>query len=390
MSEDDKKRDRALQRRVRERQAKTGESYQAAWRQLTGSDDAPAEDARQFKVDDATAHDVPQIEVGSAMDAESASALLDAWQKLTTRQREALDAARAKLAPRYAEVDTKSGAATRFVLTLHLPLVLPRQPTRVATRAKEGAVDLDRIFISGAGTGWGANDWVVNDIEIDGRSQLTLKDLSGALFGTRGVAANPKATTTFAIEGFDTVEYDHELALIVTYVGPNPEGASFYASAIGTAPPQRPTIIPIASSSPLLFMTKTTIGARIENTPFQVERIEIEESWDWLVHDVRINGRTQFMQAGDIPGDMFAVAAIDSFVSWERCEAGGEIEVDVTYIGLAESVIFKCRLEGTVVCDDHSTPPSDLSVIVRMDDTPPTKVVGTCNWRPRPIRNDAS
>ena len=40
MSED-KKRDRALQRRVRERQEKTGESYQAAWRQLTDQADQP-------------------------------------------------------------------------------------------------------------------------------------------------------------------------------------------------------------------------------------------------------------------------------------------------------------------------------------------------------------
>src|SRR2546422_202014 len=35
---DDKKRDRALQRRVRERQDKTGESYQAAWRRMTGDE----------------------------------------------------------------------------------------------------------------------------------------------------------------------------------------------------------------------------------------------------------------------------------------------------------------------------------------------------------------
>ena len=42
--DDDKKRDRALQRRVRERQAKTGESYQAAWRQLTDGD-PPANEA---------------------------------------------------------------------------------------------------------------------------------------------------------------------------------------------------------------------------------------------------------------------------------------------------------------------------------------------------------
>ena len=45
MSED-KKRDRAFQRRVRERQAKTGESYQAAWQQL--ADQKDPEDSEQL------------------------------------------------------------------------------------------------------------------------------------------------------------------------------------------------------------------------------------------------------------------------------------------------------------------------------------------------------
>ena len=330
---DDKKRDRALQRRVRERQAKTGENYQAAWRQLTGSD-APATDAP----------------------------------------------------PRAAEEDDAAlPLAPRLVLPLHLPRVLPQQPTRATARAKEGAVDIDRIIISGAGTAGGAADWVVNDIEVNGRSQLALKNLSGALFGTRGVAANPKATTTFSIEGFDPVEHDHELAIIVTYVGPNPEGVPFFASAIGSPSPQRPTIVPIVSGSPLPISTKTTIGARIENAPFQVERLEIEEGWDWIVNDLRINGRTQFAQSGDIPGDMFDTTAIDTFVSLEECAAGGEIEVDVTYIGAAEREIFKGRLAGTVVRDDRGTPPPDLRVIVRTgnkisDDA----VIGACNWRSAP------
>ena len=43
---DDKKRDRALQRRVRERMAKTGESYQAAWQQL--ADQKAPEDPKQL------------------------------------------------------------------------------------------------------------------------------------------------------------------------------------------------------------------------------------------------------------------------------------------------------------------------------------------------------
>ena len=339
---DDKKRDRALQRRVRERQAKTGESYQAAWRQLTGSI-APAEDA--------AAEDAPTQEVN--------------------------DVAPMSFVP-------------RLILPLHLPRVLPHQPTRVTARAKKGAVDIDRIFISGAGTEGGAGDWVVNDIEVDGRSQLTLKNLSGALFGTHGVAANPKATTTFSIEGFDPVEYNREFAIIVTYVGPNPDGVPFFASAIGTPPPQRPTIVPIVSGSPLLISTKTTIGALIKGAPFQVERLEIEDAWDWIVNDLRINGRTQFAQSGDIPGDMFATSAIDSFVSLEECTAGGEIEVDVTYIGTAERSIFKGRLEGTVVRDDLRSPPPDLHVIVRTGDTHANEVVATCNWRPPTIGDDAS
>jgi hypothetical protein len=217
-----------------------------------------------------------------------------------------------------------------------------------------------------------------------------LKNLSGALFGTHGVAANPKATTTFSIEGFDPVEYDRELTIIVTYVGPNPDGVPFFASAVGTPPPQRPTIVPVVSRSPLPISTKTTIGARVETAPFQVDRIEIEDGWDWIVNDLRINGRTQFMQSGDIPGDMFAVSAIDSFVSLEECEAGGKIEVDVTYIGTAESAIFKGRLEGTVVRDDLRSPPPDLRVIVRTGDMPSNEVVATCNWRPPTIGGDAS
>lgn len=343
---DDKKRDRVLQRRVRERQAKTGESYQAAWRQLTGST-APAEDA--------LTEDAPPQEVNDAK----------------------------SVAP--------MPFAPRLILPLHLPRVLPHQPMRATARAKEGAIDIDRIFISGAGTEGGASDWVVNDIEVDGRSQLTLKNLSGALFGTRGVAANPKATTTFSIEGFDPVEYDRELAIIVTYVGSNPDGIPLYASAVGSSPPQRPTIVPIVSDAPLPISTKTTIGARIENAPFQVDRIEIEEAWDWIVNDLRINGKTQFAQSGNIPGDMFATTAIVEFVSLEECGAGDEIEIDVTYIGAAEKTIFKGRLEGTVVRDDYSSPPPDLRVIIRTGDKiTDTPVIATCNWRPPMIRGGTS
>jgi len=334
---DKEKRDRALQRRVRERQAKTGESYQAAWRQLTDSDDTP-----------------------TPIDPDAADAASPDHYPFTPR----------------------------LVLSLHLPRVLPRQPTRVTVQAKE-AIDIERLFISGAGTAGGPADWIVNDIEVDGRSQLALKDLSGAMFGTRGIAANRKATTAFSIQGFDPVEHDRDFTIIVTYIGPNPEGVPFFASAVGSPPPQRPTVLPIASKALLPPMTKVTITARVQNAPFQMHLLEIDDgdtsggAADWIIEDLRINGRSQFAQPGPIPGDMFSTTAIESFVAMEACEAGNAIEIDVNYRGQNESgASFTGRLEGTVVRDDYDVVPPDLNVIVETSGQGPRNIViATCAWR---------
>lgn len=350
---DDKKRDRALQRRVRERQVKTGESYQAAWRQLTDSD-APSSDGPPL---------VTKIAIGAV--------------GLTTSQGVAV-----------AE-DPPFSSLSRIIIPLHLPRVVPRQPTRVAARASNSAMDVERIRISGAATPGGAADWVVNDIEIDGQSQLTHKDLSGALFGGNGVAAAKHATTELSLEGFDPVERGRELVLVVTYVGPNPDGAPFFAAAVGSKPQQRPTIVPIASKSPLPPTTKATITARMQNAPFQMVRLEIGDEGapggaaDWIVEDLRVNGRSQFAQPGPIPGNMFSTTAIDSFVKIETCEAGNAIEIDVNYIGLNESgAAFAAHLEGTVTRDDYSVPPPDLRVIVETSGQGPgDTVIASCNWR---------
>jgi hypothetical protein len=394
MSDEEKKRDRALQRRVRERQAKTGESYQAAWRQLTGTE-APTEEP----LPDPAEEGAPPP---------GASALPRILGKSLPEQLQQLVRARKESPSR----------ASRAVLPLHHPHVPPHQPTRAAVRAKEGAVDIDRIIISGAGTEGGASDWVVNDIEVDGRSQLAVKDLSGALFGSRGVAASRKAATTFSIAGFDPVEYGRELAIVVTYVGSNPDGVPFFASAIGTPPPQRPTIVPISSSAPILpgppsFPTvvaskvvlpadsklpATTITVRVQSAPFQMERLEIDDDGtvggaaDWIIEDLRINGRTQFGQPGAIPGDLFSTSAIDSFITLEACEAGGLIEIDVRYIGLNErGARFAARLEGTVVRDDYSVAPPDLHMIVETSGQGPGDVViGRCNWRSPPPRSSVA
>jgi hypothetical protein len=56
-------------------------------------------------------------------------------------------------------------------------------------------------------------------------------------------------------------------------------------------------------------------------------------SADWLIRDILIDGKSQFTQTGDLPGDMFRSSAIDSFVVFGECPSGAEIVVKATYIG---------------------------------------------------------
>jgi len=66
---------------------------------------------------------------------------------------------------------------------------------------------------------------------------------------------------------------------------------------------------------------------------------------DWLIHDVLVDGRTQFSQPGGVPGDMFATNAIDGFVSWS--EAREKIEMIVEYIGAdPDGVAFYASVVG--------------------------------------------
>lgn len=359
MSDDKEKRDRALQRRVRERQAKTGESYQAAWRQLepeTSEAPGPTPEEDSEEGPSLSTNDAPY-------------------------QAPTLDADRVPYAPRLV---MPLASQQQDPAIYRIP---PHQPTRITWRPTNGAFELESLHISSAGTPGGAADWVVNDIEIDGRSQLTQKDLPGALFGGRGVAAAHRASTRLSLHAFDPVERDHEIAFVMSYVGPYPEGVPFFGVAVGRRPPQNPTVIPIVTKSPLPILQKTTISVHVQSAPFQIDLIEINDrsgGADWIVNDLRINEKTQFHQSGDIPGDLFSTKAIDSFIKLDVCAAGSKIEFDVTYIGLDErGGSFAANLEGTVERDDFNTPPPDLRVGIEVTGQGPSDtVIATCNWRP--------
>lgn len=69
---------------------------------------------------------------------------------------------------------------------------------------------------------------------------------------------------------------------------------------------------------------------------------------DWEILDIRVGGKSQFAQAGALPGDMFSNMSIDSFVSFDVCQLGEEITLVVRYNGpVQKGVPFIGGMLGT-------------------------------------------
>jgi hypothetical protein len=103
------------------------------------------------------------------------------------------------------------------------------------------------------------------------------------------------------------------------------------------------TTLPFASVGPIAprpgvaLQFHVRITARPLVRAFRPVRLMISQADQWLVHDILIGNRSQFMQAGAIPGGMFdatAGTAIDSFVSLEMAQTAMDIVLVVEYVGL--------------------------------------------------------
>ena len=101
-------------------------------------------------------------------------------------------------------------------------------------------------------------------------------------------------------------------------------------------------ILPMSSGEALDTGESAQITARPQRVAFRPERVFIggggteNGAADWIVNDIKIGNRSQFSQAGDIPGDIFANTSIDSFVSFETAQTAMDVVMVVTYIGLSQ------------------------------------------------------
>jgi hypothetical protein len=259
--------------------------------------------------------------------------------------------------------------------------VLPGTPTRFTGTPRWGAMMLERLHVGSYPSGSDLNDWIVNEIEIDGVSQLKVKDLAGVLFHTDGVVVKTKhAGSSLVFHGL-LIEIGGEVAVTVSYVGPNPEGAEFCGLIVGGPAPQRPTQLAFASKDPI---RRETISIALD-IPMRIQRLEIDTGWegaDWVIDDVRVDGKTQYLQDGPLPGDLFTTQAIDSFVSWQE---GTLIEIDVHHIG---SEPAGERFVGRLVFDERrdisKSPPPDVRATIqyRKFRDPSEEAAVHCDWRP--------
>lgn len=102
-------------------------------------------------------------------------------------------------------------------------------------------------------------------------------------------------------------------------------------------------VLPLSSGTPVKPNQTIRVTGRGQSDGFWPDQLTISNAGtnggaaDWIVNDIKIAGRSQFIQSGDIPGDMFATKAVNTFILFEVAKAGRDVEVVATYIGTNEN-----------------------------------------------------
>jgi hypothetical protein len=111
----------------------------------------------------------------------------------------------------------------------------------------------------------------------------------------------------------------------------------------------------MANREPLPMSTGTTnvgigltaqITSRPQRVGFRPERLFVSNySLDglgataWTINDITIGNVSQLAQAGNLPGDMFANVAIDSFVTFKTAQTAMDVVLITTYNGTTDGGI---------------------------------------------------
>ena len=97
------------------------------------------------------------------------------------------------------------------------------------------------------------------------------------------------------------------------------------------------------------YNSTAIITSRPQRVAFRPERIFVSPpiggtaglgSAGWFINDITIGNRSQLVQAGGLPGDMFQNTSIDSFVTFETAQTSMDVVISTTLIDTAfESIV---------------------------------------------------
>lgn len=311
---DDKKRDRALQRRVRERQAKTGESYQAAWQQLANGEDPSSRALSQG------------ADIGPATNAMGVQTTANAH----------------RIPLPFSTVGT-------------VDKILPGQSVQITARPQLESFWPDRLLIKNA------DRWDIERLTVGvGKSPWS------------SLIEGPQRGSVFSLETWHPlialeVPYGESVGLVVRYTGPHEQGESFEAVMFGwegclpTKSRTKPTdrneaensdrVSERAESKSVRANEMAVLSMTIRSRALFVDHFTITDAKDWIVNDIRARGKSIFLQNGDLPGEMFSGAAP---VILEPLAADDRVEIAATYVGSSTTACLVIELSGTAK-------PSDIS-----------------------------
>ena len=171
----------------------------------------------------------------------------------------------------------------------------------------------------------GDPSWRVDDVVMGGRSQIHPHGrLPSEMFDARIAGVG--------LCVFDRIAQPLHVEVSVTRV--DAERPDVMIGAIVGWATYEPRSIPLRSDALAGSGSRSTVQVDQECAqPVEVHQLVIEDGGDWIVHDVEVDGRSCFAQAGDVPGDVFAPGALDSFVKFGVVRAGATVRVYATYIG---------------------------------------------------------
>ncbi len=201
----------------------------------------------------------------------------------------------------------------------------------------------DRIVIGGNFP----EDWVVNDIQVGGDSQLMQRgDLPGMMFSAA-------STASFSLE---PIPVGTDLTIVVTYVGKDEAGASFECMALGSIGRRSDlsigdAVMPMSSSVVnVLPNVPKEIKSRVRKVAFRPEQIVIDGAEDWIVNEIKVGNRSQSAREGNLPGAAFSATSTLRAFSMDTVHVAMDFLLVVTYVGASPTgAPFRCGVVGTAM-----------------------------------------